>query len=67
MVGNALWVKCLRSKYVRLNNFLEEPYYDGSWCGKESKRKNWISKGICYIIGDGLKIRALRDPWLPNV
>lgn len=66
-----LWTEVLSSKYLKGKSFFEHFKPKGasySWQGIISSR-NFLKKGCCYRIGNGLKTNLWKDPWileLPN-
>ena len=64
---DSLCMKILRSKYKVKNDWLR---FEASkraspiWKAIEST-KGIISKGACYLIGDGESVDVWLDPWVP--
>lgn len=64
-----LWVRLLRSKYLRGQSFFRHKVKkDASsvWRGIVSAR-NWIRKGACIQIGNGLMTDVWLNPWVPGL
>lgn len=69
MGEDLLWTKLMRSEYLEGKNFFEHQKVKGSsyvWQGIISARQ-FIKRGCCFKIGDGLGINPWKDPWIPSL
>jgi len=68
-VNDKLWVQMLKAKYYRYKTFFEgDCSYADSWLWKGiSKSKDLLSKGMCFLVGDGTSIDIWKDPWVPFI
>jgi hypothetical protein len=60
-------LRALRSKYKVTDSWLkDEPRKNAThtWRAME-KMKTLISKGVCFLVGDGLSIDVWKEPWVP--
>ena len=65
---DTLLYKCFKAKYFPRCNFLEvEDVPNGSYVWKSIMAAQPIlKKGCCWRVGDGSKIRVLKDKWILN-
>ena len=64
---NSICMKLVRSKYkVRGDWLFKDPVKNSSpiWRAIE-KTKKLITKGACFLVGDGTSINVWKDPWIP--
>jgi len=63
--GNALWVKCIRQKYLKTRSiWLARPPSTSSWAWKGILRVRDIARRhIKYEVGNGEDIRFFQFPW----
>jgi hypothetical protein len=64
---NSICMKLVRSKYkVRGDWLFKDPVKNSSplWRAIE-KTKKLITKGACFLVGDGTSINVRKDPWIP--
>lgn len=52
---------CFQCTYFSASHFLRAQKRQGSSFIKEE-----LFKGFCWVLGDGSKVVAVRDPWLRN-
>ncbi|KAL3627076.1 hypothetical protein CASFOL_028439 [Castilleja foliolosa] len=67
---NTLWVKLIKSKYLRGNSFLHADLYckAGSWFWKDVLScRNIVKSGAVFQVNNNSEVAIWLEPWIPSV